>query len=841
MRIEIAPAALLLTQAGATQKLVARGFDADGEPTEVAVTWRSTDPNIVSVGADGTVTAVVALGSAQIVAEAGAVSSRPLLALVAQPVTGAVLVADEQVVGAPVAVSSDDDYGLGWRYSLRLRGVEPAVGAILVASGGAAIAGRVVQVATVGSDRDVTLELVALPDLFEHLSINQSMSLDSADFQPENPSAARSWAPAPVQSPAVAADAEFKLGPFDCKAVSPPQLDLVQPKLEIKPKLTFHVVYNDALEKLSVAGTVDAKLEYRPVFKAVFEGKVTCNAVIGTVVIPVLGAVSWAFAALVPIGLGMELDAKLTLAEVGLKLAASAGATLELGLECPGGGACSSITKFERKPVEPTAELIAPSFTGDQMRLELGVFGYALARFALGSPVSKKLQVALVEGKAGVRQSVDLMMPQAQAEDANYASNFKLASKITLGPGKDLQKGIKQMQDLLGIKLTYNVALLDDLAPLAESPKGTFKITPASVPPNDTTTPATFTVELDPTTYLGIESIEKVEIFWKKDAGNGEFTLDPGPSGCGIISGSGGQSTFTCQAQFLDEHVGVQTFVAFVHAKLLGLPIPIPLEIAIDAKATVTVARQDECGLPPDGATWGTFDESAIQGDSANATIEGPEVGLLSASGRAETTATDGNWSPTVRIRAGAGDYVRIVPLVDIGDLNSSGASPLSAVVHGTAEAHAVVSESGCCGRFGSADAKILVNNSWFWYPYQGSTATVVAEAGASFSGDLGASDHSVLDEVQNIRLFYLNEWQSKSTRIEGHARHRGDGNNAMIEAKVTVEILDVVDDNGNSVPVLICSAAGFNYGVSAGSNLATRVQVSRPTLQASTVAAARR
>jgi hypothetical protein len=282
---------------------------------------------------------------------------------------------------------------------------------------------------------------------------------------------------------------------------------------------------------------------------------------------------------------------------------AHAEASAELGLLCPAaGGSCSGLTRFEAER-DFEFEFIAPDPT-EQFKLELGAKGFVFARPSIGSKFSAKTQFAFLEATAGIEQSVDLATATHQVTETDYASGFLLEGKVDVGPGKDLASAIDKLGDLLGVDLDIDLALVDIDETLGESPKGTFTITPASVEPgNDMALGdmATFTIDLDPVTYLGIESVDRVEIFWKKDDGNGGFTLEPGRPGCTDISGSSGQTKFECETDFLEEHVGEQSFYAFVHAKMFGVQVLLPLEVADDAIATVSVG-EPECrtveGLP---------------------------------------------------------------------------------------------------------------------------------------------------------------------------------------------------------------------------------------------------
>lgn len=828
VRIEIAPSAVLLTGAGATRALVAVGYDADGNETEVDVTWTTSDASVAAIAGDGTLTAQTDFGSAQVVARAGILASPPALAVVAQPVAGAVLVEDEQLISGPVAVSPDDEYGVGWRYAVRLNGMSaPATGTVLIAAGGAPIAGRVVDVAPAGSDIDVTLELMPLPELFERLVINETIPLDAGDAQVDAslvrdyslgrglageivlaPRTAGVWS---TSAAAVAAAAgEFQLGPFTCEtSSSTPEIDLPKPEIKLEQTLNVEIGYNDGLERLAIVGDIDASFGYRPVLKVEFEGEIDCNATPLRIPLPITGFASWGFAAIVPIGVGLKLEGKLTLAEVGFDVSAKAGASATLGVDCPGGGACGPLTSFEKKPFEHAFELVAPDELGDQAHLELGATGYALAKLAFGSPLLTSTHLELIEGQAGIKQAVDLKLAHTQVEDDEYASSFDLTSEITLGPGEDLQKGLDALGNLLGVEIDATLNLAENLDPLAESPKGTLAIEPAAVTAGDTSDVATFTIELSPVTYVGLQSVDSVQIFWKKDDDAGGFTLEPAPADCSGLTGSSGQTTFECETDFGEEDVGMQRFAAFVHARLFDVPVPIPLEIGMDS---VDVQPNVECGVPGEWDIWGLFDGSELEEQEyGSGTLTGPTLDYLSVSGGASSTADGNNWSPSVYIRGDAVDYIRVISLEHPDSQIVGG---LRAITQVTGSASATVSENNCCGTYGDADAELALHSSW------APNLSLSVAAGASWSGDLGPTDEAQVSDTTSVWLGWgtSTDWNRMETSISGDVRHRGGENTSTVSGSMTITVLDVVDDNG-PVPVVICSAAGYNYGSFGGAS----------------------
>ncbi|MFL5506731.1 MAG: Ig-like domain-containing protein, partial [Gemmatimonadales bacterium] len=97
--VVVAPRALLLAEAGATQQLQAYAIDATGDSTPVAATFESSNPSIVSVSGTGLAVAGSGIGSTVIVARAGGLTSTPVLGATARPTDGALLVTDAQVIG----------------------------------------------------------------------------------------------------------------------------------------------------------------------------------------------------------------------------------------------------------------------------------------------------------------------------------------------------------------------------------------------------------------------------------------------------------------------------------------------------------------------------------------------------------------------------------------------------------------------------------------------------------------------------------------------------------------------------------------------------------------------
>ncbi|MBK8914967.1 MAG: hypothetical protein IPM64_10275 [Phycisphaerales bacterium] len=66
---------------------------------------------------------------------------------------------------------------------------------------------------------------------------------------------------------------------------------------------------------------------------------------------------------------------------------------------------------------------------------------------------------------------------------------------------------------------------------------------------------------------------------------------EPGRPGCTGGRAAAGQTRFECDAEFLMEHVGTQTFHAIYHPKLFGVRLPIAFEVSEHPQATVDVTQ----------------------------------------------------------------------------------------------------------------------------------------------------------------------------------------------------------------------------------------------------------
>lgn len=645
-RVVVEPAGFLLATPGASQALTATAFAEDGTVLDVAIAWETTGSG-VAVDATGIATATAAVGSATIVARAEGVASAPALAVVASAVVGSVLVDDADVAGLE-AVDDAETYGLGWRYAAVLRSARPVVGDLVVGTGLLPLGGRVVGIADVAAGRRVVLEVVDLDDLFDDLRIDVDVAIDPADFvlEPEVLEAFEVERQADgtirlLARPDTAAslvrtlaDDKFSLGPFKCetKDVELPIFSLARPpEIELNPTLALQLAYDRALgglQKMGIRGSLQLTIKYEPSIGAAFEGTLACTRKLATWTLPIGGPLAFVIGAQVPVGVGFDLKAKLVVAQAALDAQFVGSASAEAGIDCAGSDGCvpygtttMSTDTFAFRPVFPDVDA--------QFRADLSLFGFGYADIALGSALLDRfpfledaLKLELVRVRAGIEQTLSLATLTAQADNPTYASGATTLLKSDIKIGSEIPI-LERFEKLLKVSIKPLTITLPTVE-LWGSPSGSFDIAPTLVRPGSDTEPgqlATFTVTIQESSRLGLTavSVDTVELRWRRAVDGGGTTLAPGRGACfRLPRASPSQTTFTCETDFTDEHLGEQAFYAFADVRLFGVPLPVPIELGLDTRRVVSVGETPTC----DGVPGALYCVTEIVGQAGHHRVE---------------------------------------------------------------------------------------------------------------------------------------------------------------------------------------------------------------------------
>ena len=375
-KIVIDTPALMFTSLGEVRSLNATAFNSNGDQVNVALTWASTDNNLVNIDASSGVVTSIANGVTVLTASAEGVTSNPVVAVVAQFQPGVVLIPSDQVLSEPTldgSVTTPVVYEVGIRFTVSLGSAVgmPQVGSILAANGDIPFAGRVVEVTQDANDNfQTTLEIIAVDDLLANFSMDEVIDvlnlpatinpdLDTYFVVERKLNGEIVLTPRP-DSTAPRSDftshriaARPPLGtvanpyhPFVCEASPeglfdpkniPIKLELGSNAIKITPDISVPLIYtaDRGLEKLALRGEVKAEAKLKFAITAAFEAKFSCSLQIAVINVPLPGALGFLVGAQVPVGIGGEVGGKIKFADVGVEKEASATATVEYGYYNP--------------------------------------------------------------------------------------------------------------------------------------------------------------------------------------------------------------------------------------------------------------------------------------------------------------------------------------------------------------------------------------------------------------------------------------------------------------------------------------------------------------------------
>ena len=616
-RLEVAPEALLLTGTGASKELAVRAYDAAGNAVYAPVTWSSSNPQAVGVDAAGRVTALAAVGSALVYAHAGNVVSPPATVLIAQPQEGVALVPDAQIVEPPQFLDTAAGPGLGAQMHTVLKGGSaPAVGQILLGTEGSPLMGKVLTVQGAGEGYSVTLETVALVEVFRTLSISETFDVDQADLVFAEAAAAGAQVermpdgkivvryagpPAPIQAAGI--DAYwFDLGPFRCQASADFGLkgSLLEVTFENNLALDMLIDIQDGVLQrtlIVLEGSYSARLAGGIDMTVAATGDVSCRMQMIGAFIPLGGPLSALIAPVVPLGMGFDMEGQLNLANFKLQLLGQVTADVQIGFDYRRSGGWTTYKKFDLANQAGT-EINTPNLLRD-FGFEGSLFVYGLSGVGISvfpDTVAGRVTWNIIDVKGGLKQEFDLRTPLGQAVDSFYASSYQASLQGHAGLGPNMQEFSEYLE-----RTRWIIDLSVDAASvLADSPHGALAASASSVV---TGSPVKFTVQLDPTDLqypLLFYNVGSVQLYRLRD---NQLEL------VANLPAAANQELFTWDWTPAAQDVGAHRFVAFVTSKLLPF---LPLEVDDDGSATVYVVN-----VPANHAAQAQDDAVSTPADTA--------------------------------------------------------------------------------------------------------------------------------------------------------------------------------------------------------------------------------
>ena len=595
-KVTVTPSSLLL-QPGSTAQLSAVAVDASGATVSAAnITWSASSAS-VSVDSAGKVTAGNTVDSVVITANAGAVSSKPVTALVATLNAGTQVIADSQVVTDPALVDQTQEPGVGSQLRMTLSGPSaPAVGTVIVGAGDKPISGMVVSTTANGANTDVVYQVLPLGDVFSSLRLNQTYAKDeliqSFDVQPSATIARTDGAreyeftldtPAPTRSTAQRAapgrkainsagaphiegnaSASWKVGPFSCSA----QADGSAAAISFK-NMTPHVIDNMGPVSAAISvdpGKISVNLSAKGSMKLIVDGEVhlsnslteeiTCDARLFKYFVPVPPILAVVFVPVVPVvGLRTNVKGTLTLGDLAIGIKSEIEQPLTIGMSIGTDGTFTSTSSLDGNATTQFAWTLGSTNPADGIRLsgdaKAGLYvqaSFTNALLGLWAAFHSDFDPIknLVDGFGGFHATLGLATVNAQVQDSTVPSGYVLTALAEIKAGDSISSLVGYLSSLLKLG---NIVLPDiQYEPtLFSHPTGNARVSLRRFAAGDG---VQFQVTLDPATVdpsiLGSAvipyNVKQVEIWRKTKDGQSEMVgMDVGQAGTG---GAPGKNVF---------------------------------------------------------------------------------------------------------------------------------------------------------------------------------------------------------------------------------------------------------------------------------------------------------
>lgn len=631
-RIEMLPAGGMLVDTTEQRAVSVKAFDANGLEVPVA----AADVNLVSSDAAGIEVSRSADGfalratavprSAVLTASVGTVNSKPAVFYSAQPVAGAITVADAQVRSEPVAVDPAAPKGLGFQTRVTLAGVgSPAVGSIVVGTGTQPVGGRVVSASANAGDpalTDVVLELVQPAALFDTLRMDLAFSVAEMNQLLELPSGVRTGASVGRKRPMLITGA-------GCEGDGP-ALSALTGELEarVDPRLSSQFVLDiasGAVQKARVLVTGGLDVSGKAVLNlgAAVTGGVACKATLGAIPIPITGPLAPLIAPVIPLNAKLDLGALVQVNLFTFSAEFKQSAEFDFGFDYDTGrpvdSQLQSIKRLEASDPTFTRNVSFP--TAASLRVKATAFVGLSSGLDVGNRAAR---LELIELFAGPEFEAKFGGSYDVATDTIYTSEYELKVKAGIGPGGDISAAIERV---LGSAKALDMAAKVERS-IAKTPGAASMSTekPSFAAGED----VVFDVELNPASVefpLVGYNVKEVRIYRLRHGGSTSAEL------VATAVAFDGQTSFHPlwvadeAGKVYDDIAGKPNFYAFVVDKPLALvsgffPFELGPVSAKDSGTQGLIAGGGTQSVAIDGAgrvvSWGTDFGGALGRDNAS-------------------------------------------------------------------------------------------------------------------------------------------------------------------------------------------------------------------------------
>jgi hypothetical protein len=618
-RVEITSGTALFMASGQSSQFQARAFDGQNKPIETVFTWISSNPTEISLSSTGEAVALVDLGSSAITAQAEGIKSAPIVAVVAKPADGTVLLTDSQILGDIQIVTNDSLNPFNSTLKIKLGATSLTPGTVFISSQSKALAGKVISSVMVSDGTEVTFAPIKLQDAFKDLKLGiqssaQSLPLDFKNLPKPSRIEHQPNGNLRLEYPTnrleirqnLQGRKEFKLGPFDCEITGKASISEGQGlSLEIKPELNLtldgtvtNAEIKDFIFKLD--GKLTGTLFGGITVTSSLDGSVACRAVVFKLRYPVFGPISAIIAPVIPIGLGLELKGKVTGPNMELGVEGKASATLSEGFSYKN-GQFADLSNFQiDKSLVP--KIKPPSI--EDLKLDASAWIHVYS--GLWAGICLVIEVETVDALLGMEAVASFAFEKPQAKDADYASNYDIKFKGEIKPGKHLSKFIEYIfgEGSLNISATISEKI-------KESPTGTATADKSQVNSGEK---VKFKVVLDPKNLdfplIGY-NVAKVLFYRIRNDGPAELMATR-------FAGQG-MSNFDYDWIASSKDVGVNDFYVFVVTN--GILDAFPLEINKDSKMRVIVTGDDFVTISIAGTKTEDYTQPATGNESSSVKV----------------------------------------------------------------------------------------------------------------------------------------------------------------------------------------------------------------------------
>jgi len=602
--IEVSEAFVLFAETGDTRRVSATALDEAGTPIGIEATWRSLDPDVVSVSSDGLVTSE-GFGTGVVVAEVPAeahggatVVAKKVRVTTAELAPGTAIVtpdqllSDVEVVSAPAA---GELFGAVLRVLVDSEATGLDVGNKVIASDWGFM-GTVLDAEPSAGGTLLTAETSRLEGAFTNLDLNYRFTLEDFDFgDPGAPEAATAGV-----TPKSAAEIQVVTGLFQCDTEA--AIGLTGVTTDIVPEVQIENPEYSHSEIVSAGLTIGASDEYEIAMRVNLSGvigwtpdlsgSISCQF---TAVAPVVGVGPLIVA--LPIGFGFDIDVGASTTPVTAVLEGYADVTMRFGIEYSLTNGFEGIreTEIDTDNFDVQYEF-ADLTNSDADRANLGVELYAFIKPLGGVGIGAQAGVlqTLEDNRVGVKAAADLAGRYPQVRDDNYAAKVDMSvfgrhtakdPLLTLRPNIAFLFPTLALDalDALGIIDLEELASWELQAPVATTPRG---ILVASDLETQEGAEVTLALDLEQTQAFGSYQPTRVDIVRVEGEGPSATT-----TAFKTAVAEPGQTHFEWiwEPSSEDADEGIVRLAAFVHSALVpGIPLQadeVVLEILVDSNS----------------------------------------------------------------------------------------------------------------------------------------------------------------------------------------------------------------------------------------------------------------